>query len=81
MALKDIAGMTGAGMLLKNSAVGRAAQSLMDKDDDRARKKMLEKRIAEQRAAGAKMKKGGAVKASKRADGIAKKGKTKGKMR
>lgn len=81
MALKDIAGMTGAGMLLKNSAVGRAAQSLMGKDDDRARKKMLEKRIAEQRAAGAKMKKGGVVKASKRADGIAKKGKTKGQMR
>jgi hypothetical protein len=42
---------------------------------------MLEKRIAEQRAAGTKMKKGGAVKASKRADGIAKKGKTKGQMR
>jgi hypothetical protein len=73
----------GVPQIFKYGLLGQIDKQLSGKEDDnRDRIKAIEKRLAEQqRAAGVRMKKGGAVSASKRADGIAKKGKTKGQMR
>lgn len=72
----------GVPQIFKYGLLGQIDKQLSGKEDDnRARIKALEKRLAEQQKPGVKMKKGGAVSASKRADGIAKKGKTKGQMR
>lgn len=58
------------------AAIARNAQ----KDAEEEQEKEYARRLAEASAAGQPMKKGGKVSASKRADGIAKRGKTRGKM-
>jgi muconolactone delta-isomerase len=85
MALKDIAGSLG---VLPRLAVKEYEDRKQDKMEAEEQLRAQEKAAAEQAAAEGGMKKGGRVKggkvktssASKRADGIATKGKTRGKM-
>ena len=80
MALKDIAGYFG---VLPRLAVKEYENRKQDKMEAEEMLRAQEQAAAEQAAAGGGMKKGGKVKmstASKRADGCAKRGKTKGRM-
>ena len=85
-ALKKVAGPAAAatGAALVGTEVGKARTKKYI-DEPRMRKEQEEREAAEREADEKKMKKGGAVKYKaggyvKAADGIAKKGKTKGKM-